>query len=196
MKFGGASVEDAQAMKRTVSIVRGHRDRGLEAVVVVSAMAKVTDLLLSAAAAAGRGDKAGALAIGARLRHRHIDTSSTLLEGERCVRVQQVLHQEFDALDDLLRGIAAVGELTPRTNDLVVSFGERLSSRMVAEAFEQYELLGTHVDARTCIVTDANYGKAVPQESAIEEKLTAFVLPLIRSGKTPVLGGFIGATTE
>jgi aspartate kinase len=196
MKFGGTSVEDAQAMKRTAGIVRGRRERGLEPVVVVSAMAKVTDLLLSAAAAAGRGDKAGALAIGARLRHRHIDTATALLETERFVRLQQTLHQEFDALDDLLRGIAAVGELTPRTNDLVVSFGERLSSRMIAEAFDQHGLQGAHVDARSCIVTDATYGKAVPQESAIEEKLAAIVLPLVEVGKTPVIGGFIGATVE
>lgn len=177
MKFGGTSVEDAQAIQRTAGIVRGRRERGLEAVVVVSAMAKVTDLLLSAAAAAGRGDKAGALAIGSRLRHRHIDTSTALLEAERFVRLQQTLHQEFDALDDLLRGIAAVGELTPRTNDLVVSFGERLSSRMIAEAFDQHGLHGAHVDARSCIVTDATYGRAVPQESVIEERLAAIVLP-------------------
>src|SRR5882762_7193524 len=140
MKFGGTSVEDAEAMKRTAGIVRGRRQRGLEAVVVVSAMAKVTDLLLSAASAAGRGDKAGALAIGARLRHRHIDTSTALLDPERFNRLQATLHQEFDALDDLLRGIAAVGELTPRTNDLVLSFGERLSSRIIAEAFEEQGL--------------------------------------------------------
>jgi aspartate kinase len=196
MKFGGTSVEDAQAMQRTAAIVRGRRERGLEAVVVVSAMAKVTDLLLSAAAAAGRGDKAGALAIGARLRHRHIDTTAALLQPERFNRLQVTLHQEFDALDDLLRGIAAVGELTPRTNDLVLSFGERLSSRIIAEAFEQHGLQGAHVDARSCIVTDANYGKAVPQEAAIEAKLAANVLPLIDAGKTPVLGGFIGATAD
>jgi aspartate kinase len=196
MKFGGTSVEDAEAMKRTAGIVRGRRQRGLEAVVVVSAMAKVTDLLLSAAAAAGRGDKAGALAIGARLRHRHIDTSTALLDPERFNRLQATLHQEFDALDDLLRGIAAVGELTPRTNDLVLSFGERLSSRIIAEAFEQHGLRGAHVDARSCIVTDASYGKAVPQESAIEARLAAIVLPLIDAGKTPVIGGFIGATTD
>jgi aspartate kinase len=195
MKFGGTSVEDAQAMKRTAGIVRGRRDRGLEAVVVVSAMAKVTDLLLSSSAAAGRGDKAGALAIGARLRHRHIDTATALLEPERFARLQVTLHQEFDALDDLLRGIAAVGELTPRTNDLVLSFGERLSSRMIAEAFDQHGLQGAHVDARSCIITDASYGKAVPQESVIEEKLAEIVLPLIKAGKTPVIGGFIGATT-
>jgi aspartate kinase len=196
MKFGGTSVEDAQAMRRTASIVRGRRERGLEAVVVVSAMAKVTDLLLSAASAAGRGDKAGALAIGARLRHRHIDTATALLEPSRVNRLQVTLHQEFDALDDLLRGIAAVGELTPRTNDLVLSFGERLSSRIIAEAFEEQGLQGAHVDARSCIVTDASYGKAVPQEVAIEAKLAAIVLPLLNAGKTPVLGGFIGATTE
>jgi aspartate kinase len=196
MKFGGTSVEDAQAMTRTANIVRGRRERGLEAVVVVSAMAKVTDLLLSAASAAGRGDKAGALAIGARLRHRHIDTAAALLEEARFTRLQATLHQEFDALDDLLRGIAAVGELTPRTNDLVVSFGERLSSRMMAEAFEQLGLRGAHVDARSCIVTDANYGKAVPQENAIEQKLAAIVLPLIDAGHTPVMGGFIGATAD
>jgi len=183
-------------MKRTAGIVHGRRDRGLETVVVVSAMAKVTDLLLSAASAAGRGDKAGALAIGARLRHRHIDTATALVESERLTRLQPLLHQEFDSLDDLLRGIAAVGELTPRTNDLVVSFGERLSSRMIAEAFDQFGLNGAHVDARSCIITDANYGKAIPQEDIIERKLREIVLPLVEGGKTPVLGGFIGSTSE
>src|SRR5258708_35614848 len=173
MKFGGPSVEDAEAMKRTAGIVRGRRERGLEAVVVVSAMAKVTDLLLSAASAAGRGDKAGALAIGARLRHRHIDTATALLVTARFTRLPVTLHQEFDALDDLLRGIAAVGELTPRTNDLGVSFGERLSSRIVAEAFDQRGLKGGQVDARTCIITHSNYGKAAPQEGAVEGKVTA-----------------------
>jgi aspartate kinase len=118
------------------------------------------------------------------------------MEAERLAAVHQVLHHEFDALDDLLRGISAVGELTPRTNDLVVSFGERLSSRMVAEAFDQRGLQGAHVDARTCIVTDSHYGKAVPQESAIEAKLAEIVLPLIVAGKTPVMGGFIGANAE
>jgi aspartate kinase len=196
MKFGGTSVEDSQAMERTAAIVRGRKEKGLEAVVVVSAMAKVTDLLLSASSAAGRGDKSGALAIGARLRHRHIDTAAALLDAERVVRMQQVLHQEFDALDDLLRGIAAVGELTPRTNDLVVSFGERLSSKMMAETLEQRGLQGAHVDARSCIVTDASYGKAVPLEAAIEAKLAEIVLPLVEDGKTPVMGGFIGSTVE
>ena len=196
MKFGGTSVEDARAMERTAAIVRGRRERGLKAVVVVSAMARVTDQLLAAAAAAGRGDKAGALALAARLRHRHIDTCAELLDEERFSRMQAALAMEFDSLDDLLRGIAAVGELTPRTNDLVVSFGERMSSRMVAEGFSQRGLNGVAVDARTCIITDAHFGKAAAQEEAIEAKLTEIVLPLLDTAQTPVMGGFIGSTVD
>jgi aspartate kinase len=196
MKFGGTSVEDAAAMERTASIVAGRRGRGLKAVTVVSAMAKVTDLLISSGAAAGRGDRASALAISARLRTRHNDTAAQLLERERFARIKIAIDAEFDALDDLLRGIAAVGELTPRTADLVVSFGERLSSRIVAEAFDQRGLRGVHVDARTCIITDSHYGKAVPQEAEIEAKLTGLVLPLLEAGQTPVMGGFIGSNAE
>lgn len=196
MKFGGTSVEDAKAMMRTTAIVGGRRERGLAPIVVVSAMAKVTDQLLVAAAAAGRGDKVGALAIAARLRNRHLETASELLHGDLLAGIRAAICAEFDALDDLLRGIAAVGELTPRTSDNVVGFGERVSSQMVAAAFAQNGLCGAHVDARACIVTDDHYGKAVPQEAAIEAKLVELVLPLVQAGHTPVMGGFIGATAD
>ena len=196
MKFGGTSVEDAKAMLRTAEIVRGRRARGLSPIVVVSAMAKVTDQLLAAADAAGRGDKIGALALASRLRNRHLDTAGDLLCGERLIEAQKEIKHRFDSLDDLLRGIAAVGELTPRTGDRVVSYGERLSSQMVAAAFAQHELNGAHVDARHCIITDDHYGKAVPQETAIEAKLAEIVLPLVQAGQTPVMGGFIGSTAD
>jgi aspartate kinase len=196
MKFGGTSLEDAAAMERTAAIVAGRRERGLKAVTVVSAMAKVTDLLIASGAAAGRGDRLGALEISERLRTRHNATAEHLFEQERFGRIKLAIDAEFNALDDLLRGIAAVGELTPRTADLVVSFGERLSSRIVAEAFDQRGLRGVHVDARTCIITDSHYGKAVPQEHEIEAKLTALVLPLLNAGQTPVMGGFIGSNEQ
>lgn len=195
MKFGGTSVEDAEAMRRTEAIVAGRRRRGLVPVVVVSAMARVTDQLLAAAACAGRDDRKEAVAVSGRLRERHLATASQLVEGEALTLLTTELNREFDALEDLLRGIAAVGELTPRTNDLVVSFGERCSSRMVAALFER-ELAGVHVDARTCVITDSHYGKAVPIEAAIEKKMHALVLPLIEAGRTPVMGGFIGANEE
>jgi aspartate kinase len=195
MKFGGTSVEDAAAIKRTAQIVKGRKDAGLLPVVVVSAMAKVTDQLLAAAAAAGRNERDEALAMSFKLRQRHLDTAAELV-GRHIDEVAQTIHRQFDALDDILRGIAAVGELTARTNDMVVSFGERLSSIIVAHAFEHRGLSSTHVDARTCILTDSNYGKAAPQEEAIEAKLLEHVLPLVEAEAIPVMGGFIGANEK
>ncbi len=196
MKFGGTSVEDAKAIARTAEIVRGRRDQGAHPVVVVSAMAKVTDQLIAAASAAGRGDKAGALALSARLRLRHQDTARALLTGEVIKDLATWIDAKFESLDEILRGLAAVGELTARTSDMVVSFGERLSSRMVAMAFKERGLKGVNVDARKCIVTDAHHGRAIPQDALIEHRLREIVLPLLEQGELPVMGGFIGSTEQ
>src|SRR6266567_5515517 len=125
MKFCGTSVEDAKAIDRTASIVKGRA--GKQPVVVVSAMAKVTDTLLKMAQAAGAGDRETALGLSRGLRERHYNTAGELLGTGVFTRFHGELEAEFDALDELLRGISAVGELTPRTSDFVVSFGERLS---------------------------------------------------------------------
>ncbi|HWF67348.1 MAG TPA: lysine-sensitive aspartokinase 3 [Acidobacteriaceae bacterium] len=198
MKFGGTSVEGPAAIARTAEIVAGRRDRGQTPVVVVSALAKVTDQLLVAAAAAERGDRTGALAISSRLRNRHLDVACSLLNGTANGTAVAPLHawldEQFQALDDLLRGLAAVQELTPRTIDLVASYGERLSSRMIGDYYAQCGLNGIHIDARSCIVTDDQHGKATPLEEKIEHQLRQLVLPLLEKGHVPVLGGFIGAT--
>ncbi len=196
MKFGGTSVEDAVAIGRTAGIVLGRQTAGQRPVVVVSAMAKVTDQLLAAARAAGRGDRNGALAISARLRNRHCDTSALLLPDQKKAEIQNWIQQEFEAIDEILRGLSAVGELTPRTNDLVVSYGERLSSRLIAEAFQHLGVRSVHVDARTCIITDGQHGKAVPNNAMIEARCAEHLRPLVDAGQVPVMGGFIGSTLE
>ena len=198
MKFGGTSVEDATAMLRTARIVAGRHAKGLSPVVVVSAMSKVTDQLLACAAAAssGRGDRDAALDIAARLRTRHLETAAELVTGERLTALHGDVNRAFDALDELVRGIAALHELTPRTADLVVSYGERLSSLMVAAVFAERGLPATHVDARDVILTDGHFGKATPDQPGIEQALETRVLPLIAAGEIPVLGGFIGCFGE
>ncbi len=203
MKFGGTSVEDPAAIRRTAQIVAGRVAKGSQPVVVVSAMAKVTDLLISAANTAARGDRASALAITERLRIRHKDTATALANGSKAAQPDPMLvathawmESDFDSLDEILRGLAAVGELTPRIGDMVVSYGERISSRMIAEAFAHYGLKAAHVDARSCIVTDAQHGKAIPQDALIEQRLRQHVMPHIAEGRVPVMGGFIGATEQ
>lgn len=196
MKFGGTSVEDATAIDRTAKIVAGRIARGQQPIVVVSAMAKVTDQLLAVANAAARGDRAGALAISARLRCRHRDTASALLPNGEAAEYHTWMDLRFDALDEVLRGLAAVGELTPRITDLVASYGERLSSKLVAAAFVARGIASTHVDARELIITDSQYGKAVPNSELIEQRCTLHVLPSVEEGLVPVMGGFIGSNEQ
>src|SRR5579875_3083890 len=105
MKFGGTSVEDAVAIRRTADIVAGRIERGLQPVVIVSAMARVTDQLLNAAAAAGRGDKASALAVGIALGARHHQTAAELIPAATLAPITTLIDEHFDALDELLRGL-------------------------------------------------------------------------------------------
>ena len=182
-------------MLRTAAIVEGRVAKGLRPVVVVSAMAKVTDQLLACAAAAlaGRGDREAGLEIVARLRARHLQVAGDLVKGDRLEGLQLDINRAFDGLEELVHGIAVVGELTTRTSDLIVSFGERLSSVMVTAAFAERGLNSAHVDAREVILTDDHYGKAAPDETAIERALREKVLPLISAGRVPVMGGFVGS---
>lgn len=197
MKFGGTSVEDAAAIERTAAIVAGRVASGKNPVVVVSAMAKVTDQLLRAAAAAAAGDRIGALAISSRLRARHRDTSAELVNDEAAAAaLVQLIDGKFDALDEVLRGLSAIRELTPRISDQIVSYGERLSSQIVAAAFSERGVDVSHVDARQVIVTNSEFQKAVPLDDAIEKRAAEKLSPLLAQGKVPIMGGFIASNEE
>ncbi len=194
MKFGGTSVEDPAAIGRTAAIVAGRVSMGKQPVVVVSAMAKVTDQLLRAAAAASMGDRTGALTISSRLRSRHLDTACHLVKAPADIAaLTRNIDEKFNALDEVLRGLAAILELTPRISDLIVSYGERISSRIVAAAFREQGIDAAHVDARDVIVTDSQFQKAIPQDSIIERRAHEKLLPLTAQGKVPVMGGFIAS---
>ena len=194
MKFGGTSVEDPAAIGRTAAIVAGRVALGKRPVVVVSALAKVTDQLLRAAAAASVGDRTGALAISSRLRCRHRDTACALIkEPKNSAALCNLIDQKFDALDEILRGLAAILELTPRISDLIVSYGERISSRIVTAAFCERGIDAAHVDARDVIITDSQFQKAIPQDTIIEKRAAEKLRPLVDQSKVPVMGGFIAS---
>jgi aspartate kinase len=197
MKFGGTSVEDPAAIGRTAAIVAGRVANGKSPVVVVSAMSKVTDQLLRAAAAASADDRTGSLAISARLRTRHLDTAAELVkDSTELATLTQFLNEEFDALDEVLRGLAVIHELTPRISDLIVSYGERLSSRIVAAAFRGKGIDAAHADSREFIITDSEFQKATPIDALIDKRTPEKLLPLINAGKVPVMGGFIASNEK
>lgn len=192
MKFGGTSVGDSKAVARVAEIVRGRLHQS--PVVVVSAMARVTDQLLQMARAAGAGDRTTALTLARELRERHYNTAGELLGTALFTQFHSELGAEFEELEELVRGIAAVGELTPRTTDHVASFGEVLSSKLVAAALSAHDIPASLVDSRDCLVTDETFTRAAPLFDETNVKLTEMVAPLVESGRVAVMGGFIGAT--
>jgi aspartate kinase len=194
MKFGGTSVEGATAIDRVAKIVYGRLAEN--PVIVVSAMSKITDQLVAMSKAAGEGDKDKALALSRVARERHYQTVSELLRHETFTPLHEELEQDFNGLDELLRGISAVGELTPRTTDNVLSFGERVNAKIVAAGFEARGIRSKMVDARNVIVTDNQHTRAVPQFEEIGFRLKEHVKPHLERDFVPVLGGFIGATKD
>src|SRR5215470_15560869 len=194
MKFGGTSVQDAEAIDRVATIV--HERLRENPVVVVSALAKMTDQLLAMASAAGAGDRDKALKLSLGARERHFNTASDLLGTGKFAQIHSELEEDFNALDDLLRGIVAVGELTPRTTDNIAGFGERVSSKIVTAAFSVRGLNASHVDSRQCIVTDSTFTRAVPDLEETNSRLRETVKPLLDHGRIPIMGGFIGATRD
>src|SRR5436190_17531473 len=192
MKFGGTSVGDAKAIERVAAIVRGRLQQ--RPVVVVSAMARVTDQLLRMARAAGSGDRKTALTLARELRERHYNTAGELLGTALFTQFHSDLGTEFEELEELLRGIAAVGELTPRTTDHVASFGEVLSSKLVTAALSAHGIGASLVDSRDCIVSDETFTRAAPLFEETNIKLNESVRPLIENGRVPVMGGFIAST--
>src|SRR5690349_400421 len=192
MKFGGTSVGDSNAIARVAEIVRGRLPQ--RPIVVVSAMAKVTDQLLQMARAAGDGDRQRALMLARECRERHYNTAGELLGTALFTQFHSDLGSEFEELEELLRGITAVGELTPRTTDHVAAFGEVLSSKLVTAALSAHDLPAAHVDSRDCIVTDETFMRAAPLFDETNIKLKELVAPLVERGQVPVMGGFIGAT--
>ena len=194
MKFGGTSVEDAAAIDHAACIVRERLPE--KPVVVVSALAKVTDQLLAMARAAGAGDREKAIELCRAARERHYMVAGELLGTGVFTQFHSELEADFDSLDELLRGLSAVGELTPRSTDNVASFGERISSKIASAAFAARGLPTRLVDSRQCILTDSHYTHAIPILDETDDRSRSYLKPLLDAGKVPVMGGFIAANAE
>ena len=194
MKFGGTSVESAAAIQRIAGIVQSRIER--RPVVVVSAMGKTTNKLLAIAAEAAAGNSQRALDQLRALREYHVAEAWPLVADQEHSEFETLIHEHFEELGQLVGGLAVMGELTPRTVDAVSSYGERLSSRIVALAFRAAGMDAVHADARRLIVTDKRHTQAAPLYPESYARLASEIAPLARAGKVVVMGGFIGATED
>jgi aspartate kinase len=194
MKFGGTSVEDAAAIKRLIGIVESRSNA--QPVVVVSALARVTDQLLEAGQAAASGHLGAALGIVRNIYVRHESLADILVEGAAYGTLDRELRVDFQALESLLRNLEISRELNPQSLDYLLGFGECFSSRLVCEALSHARIKAVHVDPRTCIITDSRYGQANPLWDQTNERLRETLGPILAQACVPVLGGFIASSAD
>ncbi len=193
MKFGGTSVRDIEAVRRVVGVVgRETRPR----LVVVSALAGVTDGLLDIARLVESGEGDAAQKAVRAFRRRHEEMAGLARDPERRARLLAAIDTLFDQLEAIAKALAVVEEVSPRSRDTIQSFGEIASSQIVAAALEEDGIPARFVDPRTVLVTDAQHGAAQPDPEATDDRLRTRVAPLVADGIVPVIGGFIGATSS
>jgi aspartate kinase len=194
MKFGGTSVKDVDAVRRLVGVVKRENERR-PVVVVASALARVTDALIALARLAEKGDGPGAVEAVRELHRRHRDMAAVVSEPGRRAELEAATDALFLELETIVRALAVIEEVSPRSADAIAAFGELASTRIVAAALEDAGVAARWLDARQVLVTNAQHGAAQPDVSATSERLELLVRPLATQRIVPVLGGFIGATS-
>lgn len=189
MKFGGSSLANAACLRQVATLVRNVREA--PALVVLSAMGKTTNALFSAAQAAQGGDLPAALATIQAVRAAHFEALQTLFPGDVPATAASQLSQRFEELETILRGVALLRELSPRSMDAVASFGERLSTLIFATFLD-----APLVDARLVMRTDGTFGEAQPCPQTLAELAARHIAPLLAPGRAVVTQGYIGATED
>ncbi len=194
MKFGGSSVESAVAIERVAGLVR--RELARHPLVVVSAMGQTTRQLLAMGEDAAKGAREQALKKLQALREMYEREIGALLPETSQADLRRILDCHFREAGDLLEQLEEVGEFSPASADALASYGERLSSQLIAMVFSNLGVDAAHVDARCVVLTDTRHQAATPLYEQTYARIRDKILPIIRENKVPVLGGFIGATQE
>ena len=190
IKFGGTSVQDAAAIDRAAAITLGRAAR--KPVVVVSALAGTTNALLGVADQAARGRLIVALSGIEEIRARHLRECEALLGSAKGSDTASELSAMCDELAHLAEALSVLGDLTPRSQDAIAAYGEMLSVALVHAAFQAREVPVELMDAREVIATDDRYTRAAPRHDEIARLSRERVLPLVKAGRIPLMGGFIG----
>jgi aspartate kinase len=193
MKFGGTSVADADRILAVAGIIESRR--ASRPVIVLSALAGVTDLLERAVACARGGDRDGLdEALDAMERKHRWALSGTVGDARARHDLSLEVDRQFEDLRQLLRSVRILGEGTPRAADTLLAFGELLSSRIACAAFRESGLPVKLVDPREVMITDRAHGGAEPEMDAVRQRCQEWLRPVVEAGEIPVIGGFVGAT--
>jgi aspartokinase/homoserine dehydrogenase 1 len=200
MKFGGTSVGNPERMHNVAQIVAEH-SRHAVVVVVVSAMAGVTDMLIRAATEASHGDREHWKSVRQELARRHREVADRLLSAGEQAIVLPRLAEQVNTFENLCAGFSLVREVTPRAMDALSSIGEVMSATLMAAILRSPQpdgagLPAEAVDATELIVTDDSFGSATPLFDETNPRTSQRLGALRRRGLIPVVTGFRGATRD
>jgi len=199
MKFGGAAVADGKRIKAVAELVKRIKDSGnKELVVVTSALYNVTDMLRENALKMAReGEIESVKDFVAQIRDKHERAASEAIADERILEeVKGEIKQRTGDMEKALIGISLLGELTARSCDYIVSFGERLAAPILAGTLRSMGIDAIHLSGGEAgIITDEGYGNAQLINGA-DDEIRARILPLLTQNRIPVVCGYIGETRK
>ena len=197
IKFGGTSMGNHDAIAQAGRIITDQRAQGHRILTVVSAMAGVTDQLKQAARSSSTGDDLTHVDIVNAIRARHYETIEQLVTDDK-IKKATLEEQEMllSNLNAMCHSIAVLREVTPRGMDLIMSFGERLSARVLAAHLRDRGFASMAIDASELIVTDNNFQDAAPIVEETNQRVQEYLVPYLESGSLPIVTGYIGATRD
>jgi aspartate kinase len=198
MKFGGTSLATGENIRRVANIVADSVKKDYRVVVVVSALAGVTNQLAEEAEQAKKNGEKQIQEFTRKLVEKHVATVTKAIENKSIQKeAEQVIKKTVNELEKVLTGICYVGEITPKSRDYVLSFGERLAAPIVWGALRDLKLQTQFFTGKEAgIVTDANFGEASPLMNVTAHQVKERLEPLLEKKIVPVVTGYIAATQD
>jgi aspartate kinase len=197
MKFGGTSVGSIDALTQAAQIIQDARAEYPRLVVITSAMAGVTDLLLKSATLAAQGDVGSLPEIETTLREKHLSAADALISGDKlCEETKSQINAHIQSLMNLWRAVAVLGEASPRALDAVASLGERMSVRLLGAVVKSAGVKAMVIESSEFVVTNHHFQNANPDFHTTTERTRGCLTPLLDQGIVVITTGFIGATPE
>jgi aspartate kinase len=196
MKFGGSSVANGKKICNVAKLIAKNKNKDTGIVTVVSALEGITNQLIYAAENAKKGNKEYVQKFKQEILETHLTTAKNAIKDEKLLAdTQEILKTRIGELEQVLTGIVYVRELTQKSRDTVIAYGEKLSTPIVSGALNDLKVKSTHLTGGEAgITTDDNFGEAGLLMNFTKFQLTKNVEPLLKEGIVPVITGFIAAT--
>lgn len=198
MKFGGHSISNGKNIRKIANLIANYVGQGLSIVIVVSAIEGITDRLVEASEQAKLGNRNYIQEFKSKISKKHLLATREAVKSEVIRKeIEHSLKIMTDELEKVLTGIIYVGECTSKSRDYVLSFGERLSTHIVWASLRDLGINAQYFTGKDVgIVTNSNFGDAVPLMKVTNYQVREKIEPLLNRGVVPVITGYIAATQD